>query len=39
MLRYDFGFVENQEKATYGLGYILTLTKKRCTDCKQSSVF
>ena len=28
MLKYVFGFAEGQEKATYGLGYILTLTKK-----------
>ena len=29
MLRDIFGFAENQEKVTYGLGYKLALTKKR----------
>ena len=27
MLKYIFGFSEQQEKTTYGLGYILTLTR------------
>ena len=27
MLKYMFGFAENREKGTYGLGYKLTLTK------------
>ena len=27
MLKDNFGFAEHQEKATYGLGYILTLTR------------
>ena len=29
MLKDVFGFSEHQEKATYGLGYKLTLTRKK----------
>ena len=29
MLKDVFGFAEHQEKATYGLGYKLTLTRKK----------
>ena len=29
MLKYDFGFAENQEEATFGLGYKLTLTRNK----------
>ena len=29
MLRYVFGFAEYQEKAFYGLGYQLTLTRNK----------
>ena len=29
MLKYVFGFAEHQEKATYGLGYKLTLTRNK----------
>ena len=31
MLKDVFGFAERQEKATYGLGYKLTLTRKKST--------
>ena len=38
MLRDIFGFAENQEKVTYGLGYNLALTKNKDDSVLQKAV-